>query len=138
MIIPTSFPSHLVEFIHRLSSGSKYNSNEIEAMIERYQSFKPRLKGIMIQGDNLNEWWEPNVVQKQVIDWFLFEVISTYESLSHRSFYTSEKHGPYIYNGKEYNVTLDHTYPTFVLQLKGGRKREVQMFILPNHNGARF
>ena len=138
MIIPASFPSHLVKFILRLSSGTKYNSNEIEAMIERYQSFEPRLKSIMIQGDNLNEWWAPNVVQKQVIDWFLFEVFSTYESLSHASFYTSEQHGPYIYNGKEYNVTLDQTYPTFVLQLKGGRKRKVQMFILPNHNGARF
>jgi hypothetical protein len=138
MRIPFSFPKHLVDFIQALIRDKKHTISEIEAMIERYQSFKPKVKGLVVQGDNLDEWWEPSQVQQEVIDYFLFEVISTYESMSHRSFYSEETHGPYFSNGKEYNITLDHTYPTFKLQLKGGRKREVRIFLLPSHSGARF
>ena len=136
--VPPHTPSHLRELVHEMIIFHERTTVEIEEMIEQYVHLEKRINGIKIQGDSPNEWWEPNPEQFKAIHFFMFKVLGPYYSMSHNVFYSEEHHGPYHVNGKEYHAFLDVGFPNFNLQLKDGKRRNVMVFVLPEHGGAKF
>ena len=107
-------------------------------MVEQFEILKKRITVIKIQGDKPNEWWDPNSIQAEVINSVIFEVIGPYLTKGHLTFYSDEKHGPYISSGHIYTVYLGHDFPNCTLCCEHGKKRNVKIFILPEHEGAKF
>lgn len=136
--VPAHYPSYLRELVQKMISFNQHTTGEIEEMIQQYGDLEKRINGIKIQGDSPNEWWEPNPEQFQAINSFIFEVLGPYYSMAHLTFYSEEHHGPYHVNGKEYHAFLDVGFPNFTLQLNDGKRRNVMVFVLPEHGGAKF
>lgn len=136
--VPAQYPGCLVDLVQKFIRNDDYTTEGIEEMIEQYGHLKKRINGIKIQGDAPNEWWDLNPEQFQAIHCFIFEVLGPYHARSHNTFYSEEHHGPYDVNGKEYHAFIDVGFPNFTLQLKGGKRRNVMVFVLPEHGGAKF
>jgi hypothetical protein len=136
--VPAHYPPYLVELVQTMIRNNEHSATDIEQMIEQYGHLEKRINGIKIQGDAPDEWWEPSSEQYQAIHTFIFEVLGPYYSMAHLTFYSEQEHGPYHVGDKEYKVFLDVGFPNFTLQLKGGKRRNVMVFVLPQHDGAKF
>jgi len=133
--LPSHYNLFLVKLVQTFIQNKTYTKDDIEGMIKEYDNIKMRIKGIKIQGDAANEWWDPGLEQIQVIEGFIFEVLGPYHAKSHLTFYSEEKYGPYRIDHKEYYAYLDTGFPNFILQLKSGKRRKVVIFVLPQHDG---
>jgi hypothetical protein len=134
--IPSDYPPYLTTLVQKFIETDKYKKKDIELMIEQYKIVNKRIAGIKIQGDLPNEWWDPNSIQLEVINSFIFEIIGPYYVRSYLSFYHEETHGPYIVSNINYKIFLDLNFPNFKLYREKGKNRRVEIFILPQHNGA--
>lgn len=137
--IPSHYPEYFTPLVQSFIDSKKYTIDEINHMIQEYNELRNRIVNIKIQGDQENQWWDPNDQQTQAINCFIFEILGPYFTRCHLTFYTEETHGPYDISGKNYQVFIGHNFPNFILKLQDiGRRREVNISILPQHNGATF
>ena len=138
VLVPAHYPSYLADLVETFIKNNEHTKEQLETMIQEYDKIEKRINGIKIQGDAHNEWWDPNPQQLQAIHSVIFEILGPYYRRTYLTFYNTETHGPYIVSGKEYTAYLGLGFPNFTLQLKGGKKRNVLVFILPEHDGAKF
>ena len=137
--IPSHYPEYFTPLVQTFIKSKRYNIDAINLMIQEYDKLKKRIVDIKIQGDQKNEWWDPNEQQTQAINCFIFEILGRYYTCGYLTFYKEEVHGPYEISGNKYEVFIGLNFPNFILKLYDvGRRRKVNISILPEHDGAKF